>query len=499
MEELYSLDALDQLDKFSKELQQQAKDNPLAFFVPNKGAQEDFWSFTAQEQCFSGGNRSGKSEGGGAKTSKFAIENPGRTIWCATEDFDTSKGVQQAKIDKFIPMDMRQYGAYTPQNGFTNGILVLTNGTKLLFKSYQQGATAFMGDEIDLIWLDEPPPWAIYVECLMRTLTTKGKIFFTFTEWQDGVTAIVDRVIINAVKNGVQTAIGSTYENTYIDPKDIERIESILLPHEREARIMGRPVQAAGRVYHLYEDKYHFKPTFKVPDRFIIFEGIDPHNEKPSHWLCCGLDPDNGKLWLIDEYKSKSIASEFAREILERRKPLYKNGKRQFTIIDHSAKAKNMVTKTSIFGELYRAGLKDLRATTDAIKKLNIGINAVLEVMKVDKEGNSDFGCMDRCSGFRNDILKHVWDKHPNTRASEKKDPKNKPITKFDDYLDILRYIIMAGAMKYAQIANTNFSNMHTDYVNNSTYEDDGYSDLVEDPRIALENEVNGEYVNWLE
>ena len=48
-------------------------------------------------------------------------------------------------------------------------------------KSYQQGRGSFEGTEQDLIWLDEEPPLDVYIECLVRTMTTNGLILLTFT------------------------------------------------------------------------------------------------------------------------------------------------------------------------------------------------------------------------------------------------------------------------------------------------------------------------------
>jgi phage terminase large subunit-like protein len=57
-------------------------------------------------------------------------------------------------------------------------------------KSYQQGRGSFEGTERDGIWLDEEPPIEIYNECLIRTATTGGMIYITFTPL-DGVTETV--------------------------------------------------------------------------------------------------------------------------------------------------------------------------------------------------------------------------------------------------------------------------------------------------------------------
>lgn len=63
-------------------------------------------------------------------------------------------------------------------------------------KSYQQGRGVFEGTEQDGIWLDEEPPLDIYGECLIRTATTNGMIYITFTPL-DGMSEVVMQFIPN--------------------------------------------------------------------------------------------------------------------------------------------------------------------------------------------------------------------------------------------------------------------------------------------------------------
>ena len=53
--------------------------------------------------------------------------------------------------------------------------------SQLVLKSYDQRREAFQGTEQDVIWLDEECPMDIYAECLLRTMTTNGRIMCTFT------------------------------------------------------------------------------------------------------------------------------------------------------------------------------------------------------------------------------------------------------------------------------------------------------------------------------
>lgn len=62
--------------------------------------------------------------------------------------------------------------------------------SSLEFKSYDQRRKAFQGTTLDVLWLDEEPPQEIYTECLMRTITTNGLVYMTFTPLQ-GVTPLI--------------------------------------------------------------------------------------------------------------------------------------------------------------------------------------------------------------------------------------------------------------------------------------------------------------------
>ena len=62
--------------------------------------------------------------------------------------------------------------------------------SQLQLKSYDQGRIAFQGTEQDGIWLDEECPMDVYTECLIRTMTTNGLIYLTFTPLK-GLTEVV--------------------------------------------------------------------------------------------------------------------------------------------------------------------------------------------------------------------------------------------------------------------------------------------------------------------
>jgi len=177
---------------------------------------------TYRERCFMAANRIGKTEGAGGY--ETALHLTGRypgwwegsiydapvKFWAAGKTNETTRDIVQAKLFGAIEFDGPRkgvsgtglvpgddIGSITWKQGVQDLIDTIkvkhyTNGefdgwSVLGLKSYQQGRGAFEGTEQDGIWLDEEPPLEIYGECLIRTATTDGLIYITFTPL-DGMT-----------------------------------------------------------------------------------------------------------------------------------------------------------------------------------------------------------------------------------------------------------------------------------------------------------------------
>jgi len=74
----------------------------------------------------------------------------------------------------------------------------VSGGESILgFKSYDQGRRSFQGTGKDWIWLDEECPEDVYNECLLRTMTTEGRLAVTFTPLQ-GMTMFIQEFLKDA-------------------------------------------------------------------------------------------------------------------------------------------------------------------------------------------------------------------------------------------------------------------------------------------------------------
>jgi phage terminase large subunit-like protein len=178
----------------------------------------------ARERCFMAGNRMGKSEAGAYEatlhlTGRYPDWWEGRRFtdpvagWVAGDTNQTVRDILQAKLlGKLLPdgdarpddiiglgtgmIPGESIRATKKRSGGADAIEMawirhISGGTSLLgFKSYEQGRKAFQGTSQDFIWLDEECPIEIYTECLLRTLTTDGLVWLTFTPLM-GLTELV--------------------------------------------------------------------------------------------------------------------------------------------------------------------------------------------------------------------------------------------------------------------------------------------------------------------
>jgi phage terminase large subunit-like protein len=74
--------------------------------------------------------------------------------------------------------------------------------SELGFKSYEQGRGAFEGTERDIIWDDEEPPLAIYIEQRIRLMTRNGHLISTFTP-NEGMSEVVREFVTPRILDAI--------------------------------------------------------------------------------------------------------------------------------------------------------------------------------------------------------------------------------------------------------------------------------------------------------
>lgn len=178
----------------------------------------------------------------------------------------------------------------------------VSGGTsKIIVKTYNAGKNAFESAAVDVIMLDEEAPLDIYVECQMRTATTGGIVYLTFTP-DSGLTDTVLH-FLDKPKPGEPSKFVAMIG--WVDVPHLgETIKKNLLatipPHLRDVKTKGIPYLGAGAIFPIPESEFIISP-FKIPSYWPKAFAFDPGwNKTACLW---GAYDESADCWyLYDEY-----------------------------------------------------------------------------------------------------------------------------------------------------------------------------------------------------
>ena len=136
----------------------------------------------------------------------------------------------------------------------------------LLFANYTQEVRQLQGFKLNLAVFDEQPPDDFFSEVVTRTATTQGMILCSFTPLK-GLNGLVSKFWNR--EDGYEFVRVAWTDVPEYDPwsepfllmETRRQLERDYLPHEREARIAGKPVMGKGAVFQLAT-----WPTYKTAD-----------------------------------------------------------------------------------------------------------------------------------------------------------------------------------------------------------------------------------------
>lgn len=250
--------------------------------------------------------------------------------WCAGSTNEKTRDILQA-ILLGDPKNLEAFGTgavpgdlitgTTRKPGIPNALSAFTvrhssgGNSVCAFKAYEMGAQAFMGETLDLIWLDEEPPEEIYNQCLVRILRKSGYLFMTFTP-ERGATNLVQS-FLQEIKPG-QVIISATWDDApHLDAKTKAQILEAIPEYEREMRTQGVPRLGEGAVFRVPESQLRC-PPFDVPDSFCWIGAIDFGMEHHTAFVRGAYDRDEKTFYLVRTYKQNNkILSEYAKDARE--------------------------------------------------------------------------------------------------------------------------------------------------------------------------------------
>ncbi|MGH9933229.1 MAG: terminase large subunit domain-containing protein, partial [Pyrinomonadaceae bacterium] len=174
-----------------------------------------------------------------------------------------------------------------------------------VFKSYDQGREAFEGSEQKFILLDEEDPnsqlmMAIVNECLIRTMTTGGRVVLMFTP-KNGLTPVIKYF---REKQIYTLNIRWTDNPPHLTEEDKAEILRLTPDYMRGAVSEGIPMQGSGLIFPHPRAKLAFN-LFPMPDHWPRIVGLDIGWDHPTAACWCAWDRDQDIWYIYDTYREK--------------------------------------------------------------------------------------------------------------------------------------------------------------------------------------------------
>ena len=314
----------------------------------------------------------------------------------------------------------------------------------LRFKSYEQGQKKWQAETLDLIHLDEEPPFDIYTEALTRTMSTSpdhygmlmcsltplhGVTMFMLNYMQqiifdeNGAELETRKVAPQEINNSKVYILASHDDSPHLSDQEKARILAAYPAHEREARTKGIPSLGSGLVYPVHESKIVCSP-FEIPDYWPRCFGMDFGWTHPTAVVLIAHDQDNDVAYIYGEYSvSQLTPQQHAYELIKRGLDWIPGA------YDYAGENSVAVDGGNVV-ELYeRAGIKNWsRADKRSVSK---GIYEVLQRMEKEK-----LKVFSSCNKLLTELRMYARDENGKIKKGN------------DDLMDAMRYGIETALPK---------------------------------------------------
>lgn len=438
---------------FEKGLQQTAITPGLAAYKPH-ASQEKFHRSTAKEKLYIGGNRSGKTVGGGAEVVQWLTgehryrtdlpKPPVRGRMVAVDIEDGIKKIAIPEIKKWMPTKYLKDGSWDKSYDKQSRTLTLTNGSFLEFMSYEQEVEKFAGTSRHFTWFDEEPPEDIFNECILRLVDTDGSYWITMTPLIE-MSWTKDRIYDPWLggDRSIYVLEVNTTDNPHIKVEALDRLTRGLSESEREARRSGRYISHTGLVYsknsfnpesaseggNVMEDLLTDIDLWKQMQQFDHFVMMDHGLFNPTVFLFACYNTD-GAIIVYDEiYIRDNIIRDSCRAYLRRREQL--GVPIRYIVGDPAIRNRAANTGLSYQSEYAEHGVYIALGNND----VSMGIARVQ-----NRFAKKLLYITRRCEKTLWEISNYRWDRFQSSKIASRRNAKDMPMKKNDHAMDALRY-----------------------------------------------------------
>lgn len=275
----------------------------------------------ARELTLFGGNRASKTEWCAKRVVQTLLSGEGKRAWCFHQNQKVSRSVQQSRVYKFIPPEVRNLGkkgrvtkiSYTQATGFSEDTFVLPNRSQCWFMFYTADPSQIEGEELDIAWCDELVPLKVLQTLRFRLATRSGLLLVSFTP-KDGLTPTVREIITGAETiedtearhlpkksrshDGTEDIVGyervplvqrcrrknsyavyfHTEENPFGNPEEV--VDKVDLANREEVlvRLYGVTDKSMGNLFPRFRRDVHVIPRTRIEGPGTWYHIVDPCN-----------------------------------------------------------------------------------------------------------------------------------------------------------------------------------------------------------------------------
>jgi len=389
--------------------------------------QIEFHANPSRNRWVFGGNRTGKTECGAVEVVLWATR---RAVegWAVSLSRQMSRDITQAKILKYLNKNqiaeivMYQGRKGSPEYGVID-FIILSNGSKITFKSCEQGREKFQGTGLDFVWFDEEPPEDIYEECLIRTLDKEGSCVWATMTPLKGKTWVYDKIYLNQ-SGDIWAMFMSWEDNPYLLPAEIKKMQSALSSDALESRKYGRFMEGTGLVFSEFCADANVIDPFDIPSGWYNCVSIDPGYTSPTAVLWLAVDTDENVYVVADYSVAEKQVTHHAREILRISQTLgFENPQ---VIIDSNATARTLGSPESVAEQFMKCGIK-VDAKVD--KTVIDGLMKTKGLLK-NVDGIRKLFIFRNCTNLIREIKDYWWGDN------------ERPVKRDDHCIDALRYFV---------------------------------------------------------
>lgn len=428
-----------------------------------------FHKSESQGKLFLGGNRAGKTVGGGTEMSWWLTgthpyrETPKPPIRARAIGSDFDDGVNRVikpEIARWIPPSYLKNGSWEDSYSLGSKTLTLNNGSTLEFMSYDQDVQKFAGTSRHCIWFDEEPPENIFNENMLRLLDTAGSWWLTMTPLID-MSWTYDRLFEKALAGGFVSLEDGTqvsslemfqatvYDNEYVNKQQVAILTEGLGEEEKLARVQGKYFSYVGAIYAASTDDSNWRDAIHTSENWPIYYknwshfGMLDHGFTNPTAFYLGCFNEEGQIIIYYEYyESGNLVKENAAKILAIIKDLRLTSKVEYIVADPSIWNKDPIGGTSIAAEYSECGLDFGKANND----VKGGINRVMSRFKTkSKVNNAPMLIITKnCVKALWEIKRYRWARYDTSKALNKNNPKESPHKKDDHAMDAIRYGVVS-------------------------------------------------------